>query len=104
MLPNVLAVLKFRFGVPRRRRFDGRRRFVRQFEGAFVAGLSGGRRFRLSAISRLGLLIVFAVAMATSTTLALTLERVAYPMIDGAAPLPAVALLTRVAGLGARSG
>ena len=31
-----------------------------------------------------------------------TLERVAYPMIDGAAPLPAVALLGKVVGVGAR--
>jgi general secretion pathway protein J len=31
-----------------------------------------------------------------------TFQRVAYPMIDGAAPLPPVALLTKVAGVGAR--
>ena len=31
-----------------------------------------------------------------------TLQRVAYPMIDGAVPLPPVTLLTKVAGVGAR--
>ena len=31
-----------------------------------------------------------------------TLVRIAYPMIDGAAPLPAVALLDRIAGIAAR--
>lgn len=31
-----------------------------------------------------------------------TLQRIAYPMVDGAAPLPPVALLTRVAGIAAR--
>lgn len=31
-----------------------------------------------------------------------TLQRIAYPMIDGATPLPPVALLDHVAGLGAR--
>jgi general secretion pathway protein J len=31
-----------------------------------------------------------------------TLQRIAYPMIDGAAPLPSVALLDKVAGIGAR--
>jgi general secretion pathway protein J len=31
-----------------------------------------------------------------------TLVRIAYPMVDGAAPLPAVALLDRIAGIAAR--